>query len=218
VEDLKLAAEVAERWGVRIAYEAVSWGTHVNTWEAAWELVKEVGHMNLGICLDTFHVFARGDCSRIERLAEVAAEKIFFVQLADAPRVKMELMTYSRHHRRFPAQGGFPIVEFVRALAEMGYQGPLALEVFNDEFRAAPARGVACDGFRSLVFLLEEVYKGILPPLPEVEGIEYVEFAVDEARVRLLGEFLRDMGLRRVARHRSKNVELFSRGIFPGFE
>ncbi|KAI5777575.1 hypothetical protein EDC01DRAFT_791537 [Geopyxis carbonaria] len=211
VSDLRAAAELAEKYDKRIAYEALAWGQHVYTWEHSWELVKEVNHPRMGICFDTFHIFSR-ECD-ISAISSVPAEKIFLIQLADAPILKMDHLSYSRHHRNFPLQGSFPIMEFMNKIIETGYAGPLSLEVFNDEFRAAPAKRIAEDGYRSLLFLQAEMYNGsILPPMPEVEGIEYVEFAVDEARVAPLESFFQDLGLKKVAKHRSKNVTLFRKG------
>jgi len=211
VSDLRAAAELAARYNKRIAYEALAWGQHVYTWEYSWELVKEVDHPNLGICFDTFHIFSR-QCD-INPITEVPAEKIFFVQLADAPILKMDHLSYSRHHRNYPLQGAFPIILFMEKLIEAGYTGPLSLEIFNDEFRAAPTKRIAQDGFRSLLYLQAELYHGsILPPLPEVERIEYVEFAVDEARIAQLEAFFLDMGLQKVGKHRSKNVTVYRQG------
>jgi 3-dehydroquinate dehydratase-1 len=214
VADLRAAAELAAKYNKRIAYEALAWGQHVYTWEHSWELVKEVDHPNLGICFDTFHIFSR-HCN-IDPIADVPAEKIFFIQLADAPILKMDHLSYSRHHRNYPLQGAFPIVPFMEKVIQAGYTGPLSLEIFNDEFRAAPAKRIAQDGLRSLLYLQSELYKGsILPPLPEVERIEYLEFAVDEARIAQLEALFLDMGLNKVAKHRSKNVSLYRQGENP---
>lgn len=212
VSDLREAAELARKYNKRIAYEALAWGVHVNTWEYSWELVKEVDHPNLGICFDTFHIFSRQ--SDVTAIANVPAEKIFFIQLADAPLLKMDHLSYSRHHRNFPLQGSFPIIPFMKSLLKTGYIGTLSLEIFNDEFRAAPAKRIAQDGYRSLLFLQAEIYPGtILPPVPEVERIEYVEFAVDESRIAQLEGFFSDMGLKKVGQHRSKNVSVYRQGM-----
>ena len=37
-------------------------------------------------------------------IAEVPAEKLFFVQLADAPKLSMDVLSWSRHFRNFPAR------------------------------------------------------------------------------------------------------------------
>jgi 4-hydroxyphenylpyruvate dioxygenase len=54
VQDLKEAAELASQYDMKIAYEALSWGTHVNRWEQSWKIVEKINHPNLGICLDTY--------------------------------------------------------------------------------------------------------------------------------------------------------------------
>ena len=53
-----LADRAAQR-GIRIAYEALAWGTHVNTWGQSWDVVRRADHPALGLCLDSFHVFSR---------------------------------------------------------------------------------------------------------------------------------------------------------------
>lgn len=45
VKDLREAAELAERYDKRIAYEPLAWAQHVYTWEYGWELVQEVNHV-----------------------------------------------------------------------------------------------------------------------------------------------------------------------------
>ncbi len=57
----------------------------------------------LGLVLDSFHILARGDT--LDALPSVPVEKITFVQLADAPYMKMDLLEWSRHFRCFPGQG-----------------------------------------------------------------------------------------------------------------
>ena len=79
-------------------------------------------------------------------ITELPAERIFFVQLADAPRLAMDPLSWSRHTRNSPGQGQLPVADFLRAVFAAGYRGPLSLEVFSDEFRAASARHHEADG------------------------------------------------------------------------
>ena len=51
-----------------------------------------------------------------------------------------------------------------------------------------------------------------LPAPPIFDGIEFIEFAVDDEAGRRLGEQLRDLGLHYAGRHRSKSVDLFRQG------
>ena len=90
VADLRALATLAEEEGITIGYEALAWGTHVNRWQQAWERVRRVDSPALGLVLDSFHILARGDT--LDALPSVPVEKITFVQLADAPYMKMDLL------------------------------------------------------------------------------------------------------------------------------
>src|ERR1700754_2206264 len=129
-------AERASLRGIKIAYEALAWGRHVNTWGQSWEVVRRGDHPSLGVCLDSFHVLSRTpEPEAISAIAELPGEKIFFLQLADAPLMAMDVLQWSRHHRLFPGQGSFDVAGLARHALNAGYAGPLSLEVFNDHFR-----------------------------------------------------------------------------------
>jgi 4-hydroxyphenylpyruvate dioxygenase len=208
--DFHEMAERAAKRGLRVGYEALAWGKHVNRWRHAWKIVQQADHPALGIILDSFHTLAVGD--DLSNLSDVPAEKVFFAQLADAPALSMDVLSWSRHFRNFPGQGALPVAGFVRELVAAGYRGPLSLEVFNDDFRAAPARLMARDGLRSLHLTEAEAGITALPHPPRFDGIEFLEFAVDDLSGRRLGETLRALGFQYAGRHRSKSVELFRQG------
>ncbi len=153
VDQLGALADAAGRSGVVVAYEALAWGRHVNRYRDAWRIVQAVGHPNLGLALDSFHTFSLGDS--IDEIASIPGERIAFVQLADAPTLSMDVLEWSRHYRCFPGQGDFDVTGFTARVIESGYAGPLSLEIFNDNYRAAPAAAIARDGYRSLVVLEE---------------------------------------------------------------
>ncbi|MGX9963822.1 bifunctional sugar phosphate isomerase/epimerase/4-hydroxyphenylpyruvate dioxygenase family protein [Roseomonas sp. F4] len=209
--DLREMAERAASRQLRVCYEALAWGRHTNRWRQAWDIVQRADHAALGLCLDSFHTLSLGD--DLTGLAEVVPfEKLFFLQLADAPRLSMDVLSWSRHHRLFPGQGELPVPGFLKDLLAAGYAGPLSLEIFNDEFRAAPSRRIARDGQRSLVWLEDQVGLAPLPALPKLSGLEFVEFAVDHAARAELGAFIGTLGFRRGGMHRSKDVELWRHG------
>ncbi|GAO48087.1 hypothetical protein G7K_2274-t1 [Saitoella complicata NRRL Y-17804] len=211
VGELRQAAELAHEYGCRIAYEALAWSTHVNHWRQSWEVAKAVNHPAFGICLDTFHIYALDD--NVDDLARlVPAEKIFYVQYADAPRLKIDVIQWARHHRLFPYQGAFPIEDFARQLVKVGYEGPWSLEIFNDGFRASPPVGVARDGMRGLLMLMESTKKDskVLPPMPEVRGVEFVEFAADNAAAPKLAATFAALGFAPSMTHKTKSVSAFA--------
>ena len=210
--DLHAMAERAARRGLRVGYEALAWGRHVRTWRHAWRLVQQAGHPALGLIVDSFHTLALNDDPA--GLAQVPPASLFFVQLADAPRLSMDVLSWSRHHRNFPGQGELDTTGFLHAVLASGYSGPLSLEVFNDAFRAAPSRQTARDGLRSLIFAEAEACPGehALAAAPEFTGFEFLEFAVDETAASALGEFLLALGFIKAGRHRTKAVTLYRQG------
>ena len=153
--DLRELGERAAKRGLRIAFEALAWGRHINDYRDAWEAVRRADHPAVGLVLDTFHILARG--TDLSAIRAIPGDRIFLVQLADAPLLQMDYLSWSRHFRNFPGQGELPVLDFMEALPATGYDGALSLEIFNDQFRAGSARSVAVDGHRSLLFLLDQL-------------------------------------------------------------
>jgi len=225
VDDLRLLAERAGARGLRIGYEALAWGRHVNTYQQVWDIVRQADHPNLGVLLDSFHTLSlKGDPSAI---AQIPGDKIFFVQMADAPILAMDVLEWSRHFRCFPGQGEFDLPGFLAPIIKSGYTGPLSLEIFNDGFRAAPPRANAADGLRSLLYLEEKTRERLAqeaapvanldtlfapPSVSENDGIEFLEFAVDESLGAKLSHWLERLGFSKAGQHRSKSVSLLRQG------
>ncbi|WP_406496672.1 sugar phosphate isomerase/epimerase and 4-hydroxyphenylpyruvate domain-containing protein [Streptomyces sp. NBC_01604] len=210
-EQLARLADLAQDFGIRVAYEALAWGRHVSTYDHAWHIVETAGHPALGTCLDSFHILSRGsDPKDLEGIADIPGEKIFFLQLADAPLLAMDVLQWSRHYRCFPGQGGFDVAGLVRSVLHTGYDGPLSLEIFNDVFRQAEAGPTAVDARRSLLVLQETV--GIAAPPASVAptGIAFAELVTPDAEP--LSAVLGALGFARTARHRSKPVDLWQQG------
>jgi 4-hydroxyphenylpyruvate dioxygenase len=153
-EQLAALAALAQDHGVKVAYEALAWGKFVNDYEHAHRLVAAVDHPNLGTCLDSFHILSRDwDTAPIEAFAP---EKIFFIQVADAPKLSMDVLSWSRHYRVFPGEGQFELAKFLGHVVRAGYAGPVSLEVFNDVFRQSDVERTAVDAMRSLIWLEEQ--------------------------------------------------------------
>ncbi|TBU99039.1 3-dehydroshikimate dehydratase QuiC [Phytopseudomonas dryadis] len=224
VDDLRLLGERAGARGLRIGYEALAWGRHVNTYQQVWNLVRQADHAAVGVILDSFHTLSLGGDPAA--IAEIPGDKIFFVQMADAPILAMDVLEWSRHFRCFPGQGEFDLPGFLAPIIRTGYTGPLSLEIFNDGFRAAPPRANAVDGLRSLLYLEEKtrvlLAKDETPPNLDIlfsppaasryHGVEFLEFAVSEAVGAKLSNWLERLGFARAGQHRSKDVSLLRQG------
>jgi len=215
--DLRELGERAAKRKMRVAFEALSWGRHINDYRDSWEIVRRADHRSLGLVLDSFHILARG--TDLSTISSIPRDRIFLVQMADAPKLDMDYLSWSRHHRCFPGQGDLAIGEFMLALDATGFDGLLSLEIFNDRFRAGSARTVAIDGQRSIIVMLEELKansadarQATLPPKAVCRGVEFIEFAVDERSAPGLEQTLTGLGFARAGRHRSKAVTRWRQG------
>ena len=238
-EQLSRLAGLAGDHGVKVAYEALAWGKYVNDYEHAHRLVEMVDHPNLGTCLDSFHILSRDwDTAPIEAFNP---EKIFFVQVADAPKLSMDVLSWSRHYRVFPGEGQFDLAKFMGHVVRAGYTGPVSLEVFNDVFRQSDVERTAVDAMRSLIWLEEQSAKWLqanpapadgtvpagaaagaaarrrypmeLATLPQVAEPAGFNFAeVRAADTAGLETLLGQLGFAFNGRHRTKNVQLWTMG------
>lgn len=225
-EQLARLAGLAADHGVKVAYEALAWGKYVNDYEHAHRLVETVDHPNLGTCLDSFHILSRDwDTAPIEAFS---ADKIFFVQVADAPKLSMDVLSWSRHYRVFPGEGQFELAKFMGHVVRAGYTGPVSLEVFNDVFRQSDVERTAVDAMRSLIWLEEQSAKWLdanekaagrrrypmelatLPQVAEPAGFNFAE--VKAADTAGLEKVLGQLGFEFNGRHRTKDVQLWSMG------
>ncbi|WP_413207086.1 bifunctional sugar phosphate isomerase/epimerase/4-hydroxyphenylpyruvate dioxygenase family protein [Rhodospirillum sp. A1_3_36] len=217
--DFYALGERAAKRGLRVGYEALAWGRHVNDHRDAWEVVRRADHPNVGLILDSFHSLSRKIES--DTIRAIPGDKIFFLQLADAPLIDMDLLYWSRHFRTMPGEGDLPVVDFMRAVAATGYSGPLSLEIFNDQFRGGSPQAISVDGHRSLMWLMDRVRREEpdirieVPPMPgprRLEAVEFVEFATDEQGEKDLEKDLFRFGFTKTALHRSKAVTLWHQG------
>ena len=183
--DFRELGERAAKRGLRVGFEALAWGRHINDYRDAWEVVRRADHPAVGLVLDTFHILAREtDLTPIRSIPQ-------------GPHLP------GADGRRAAARHGLPLLEpplpllsraratcrsttSWTALQATGYDGLLSLEIFNDQFRAGSARSVAIDGQRSLIFMLDELraptgaaVPGLptLPPRASCRGVEFIEFA-----------------------------------------
>lgn len=202
---LRAAGDIASSRGMRIAYEALAWGREVDLWQLSWDAVRRADHPAIGLCLDSFHILSR--TSSVADLGDVPGEKIFFLQLADAPHKDMDVLQWSRHYRLFPGEGVFDLVAFTGAVLGAGYQGPLSLEVFNDVFRQSSPVRTAVDAVRSLGWL-EAGLENRKPS--RIHSAAFVELSVTPTNVAVVEHALTALGFVRSATHRTKKVAVWS--------
>jgi sugar phosphate isomerase/epimerase len=165
--DLRKLAMLALPLGIKVAYEALSWGRSINQFTESWDVVCMADCPNLGIGLDSFHVFAAK--TSLDAIDEIDPEKIFLVQLSDfmwqeAPTFE-DRMTTARTFRVFPGEGvhSEQLAEMVLRLDQLGYRGDYSFEVFNDDYQQLPLATVCERARRSAMWLREDVLHRAAP-------------------------------------------------------
>ena len=168
--DLKKLAMLAIPLGIKIAYEGLSWGRNINEFTTAWDVVCLADCPNLGIGLDSFHIFASK--TPLDSIDELDPEKIFLTQLSDfmwneTPTFE-DRMTTARTFRVFPGEGvhSAQLADLVLRLERIGYRGDYSFEVFNDDYQQLPLATVAARARRSALWLNDDVLHRAAP-LPD---------------------------------------------------
>lgn len=217
--DLSEAADRAAKRGVRLAYLALPWAGCTQTDKQALSLVEEINNPHLGLALNSY--FSLVDGTMPAQLRNIPGDKVFHVQLSDAPFVERNIRGLKRHFGLLPGQGVLNLAGFVKVLARGGYTGAWSVARVNEQSPRPGGRTLARDGFRALVNLLDEVSKSDpdlsfdipdLPPRVYTSGFEFIEFTADESSGKVLTDLLSSMCFRMERRHVSKQVELWRQG------
>jgi len=142
VERIGLIAGILDDHGIRLGLEYI--GTpglrrarryaFIHSMTEARELFADVGAQNLGFVLDSWHWWTARETG--ENLRRVTNRDVVAVDLNDAP-AGIPIDDQKDNQRELPAATGvIPIGEFVRALVEMNYDGPVRAEPFNAALNA----------------------------------------------------------------------------------
>ena len=165
--DLRKLAMLALPLGIKIAYEGLSWGRTINEFTTAWDVVCRADCPNLGLGIDSFHIFAAK--TSLDEIDYLDPSKIFLVQLADfmwqETKTFEERMTTARTFRVFPGEGvhSEQLADLVLRLDKLGYAGDYSFEVFNDDYQQMPLPMVAERGQRAALWLADDVLRRSVP-------------------------------------------------------
>jgi sugar phosphate isomerase/epimerase len=107
----------------------------------AWDVVRTAGRDNGGIVFDTWHFF-RGNPD-LEVLASVPGDRIFAVQVDDAPAEPSGTLWDDTFHRLLPGDGDFDLASVMDVLESIGGLSWVGPEVFSDELAALGAAEAA---------------------------------------------------------------------------
>jgi 2-keto-myo-inositol isomerase len=161
--DLAKIATLAVPLGIRIGYEALSWGLHVNEYPVSWEIIEMADHANLGLVLDSFHILSNN--TSLDSISDIPGEKIALVQLSDYMvrdlHTQQERLETARHLRVFPGEGthSHELSDILRRVDRCGYRGDYSFEVFNDDYLQMPPEAVAIRAHQSAKWVTDQVLR-----------------------------------------------------------
>jgi sugar phosphate isomerase/epimerase len=165
--DLHKLAMLAVPYGIRIAYEGLSWGRTINEYTTAWDVVCRADAPNLGVCLDSYHILAAK--TPLDAILDIDPAKIFLVQLSDfmwqETTTFEERMATARTYRVFPGEGVHTeqLIDLVQKIDQLGYDGDYSFEVFNDDFLQMPLPMVSERARKSALWLADDILRRSLP-------------------------------------------------------
>ncbi len=206
-DDFNDLGEIAKVRDIFIGYEALACGKYISDHRDAWEIVRRANHKHVGIILDSFHTLSKG--INLDTFTSIPKEKIFIVQIADAPKYNMDLLFWSRHFRNMPGQGDLKVSEFMEKLYDTGYDSWISLEIFNDQFRKDNRDLITKDGYRSLINLSK---KNEIVERAKIEKIEFIEFSVKKEDLNIIQKLLKSLGFIKAGLHKTKKITLYILG------
>ncbi len=146
---LREVARVLKDRGQRLGLEYVGTPTarlgrrfqFIHTLVEMQELIAEIGTGNTGLVLDSWHWWTAGET--VADLLTLKNTDVASVDLNDAP-AGLPLDQQQDGKRELPcATGVIPVGDFLKALNQIGYDGPVRAEPFNKALNSMP-EGEAC--------------------------------------------------------------------------
>ena len=143
-----ILAERAEPHGIAIGLEFLGLRTFrldephafINNVPDTITMLRETGRPNVGLILDSFHYFTSG--GELSQIRSLRAQDIVHLHVNDAPHA--DVMSLEDTDRVLPGRGVIDLVGWFQAIAEIGYDGYVAIEIFDEAFRSQD-REVAVD-------------------------------------------------------------------------
>jgi 2-keto-myo-inositol isomerase len=144
-------AEATEDLGVDIAVEFNA-SPVVKSLQSAVRVAEIADHPRVGVLFDTAHYHVTP--TKLADINEDSVKWIKHVHLNDMPDVPADL-AHRDFDRVLPGEGVLDLPEIISALERGGYEGYFAIELFNADLWALPAKKTARRCYESLLSLCE---------------------------------------------------------------
>ena len=152
---LKHFCKLADDHGLSIAFEPVCGrGGSVKTMDHAMEIIEATGCKNIGLCLDSFNQFIYKFESDFSSFKIIPPEKIITAHINNADDLPPGVL--APPHRRFVDSGVIDLDNYMQNLKNIGYEGPVSIEVLRPEYYAQPLEWVIREAYRTTKALVDK--------------------------------------------------------------
>jgi 2-keto-myo-inositol isomerase len=145
-EYLRPVCAAAAEFGCRLAIEPLGGHALIPGCSEALAIIDQAQQPNLGLMWDFFHYHKSG--VPLETVRRIPVEKLWLVHVDDAPDLSRE--TLRDPDRVYPGQGALPLADYFQILHELGYRGPVSVELFNQTYYHQPIETITRDAYQSL--------------------------------------------------------------------
>ena len=136
IEAFGVLCDMAAEHGLKAHIEFLPTGG-IPDLTSAWRIVKGANRPNGGLTIDSWHFFRSG--STLDQLAQIPGDRIFSVQINDAPaEPKADLWEELMTGRLLPGEGDLDLIGLIRTLDAIGASTPFSVEVFSEKLNSQP--------------------------------------------------------------------------------
>ena len=150
-EYLRPVCAAAAEFGCRLAIEPLGLNPLVPGCQEALAIIERAGQANLGLMWDFFHYYKSG--VPLDIIRRIPPDKLWLVHANDVPDLPRETMRDP--DRVYPGLGALPLPAFFATLDELGYDGPVSVELFNSSYYELPIDENVANAYAALQPYLE---------------------------------------------------------------
>lgn len=146
-EYLRPVCAAAADYSCRLAIEPLGGHALIPGCEQALAIIDAAQQPNLGLMWDFFHYYKSGVA--LDVIRRIPSDKLWLVHVDDAPDLPRE--TLRDPDRVYPGAGALPLPTYFQILRDLGYHGPVSVELFNQEYYKQPIDEITANAYRSLM-------------------------------------------------------------------
>ena len=141
-----------DEYGISVALEFVGFIESIHRFGDAAGIATDANIPEACLIMDTFHLHRGG--SGFEGIRHIQGNFIADFHINDVP-AEPPREEMSDKHRIYPGDGVLPLASVLQQLKQIGYTGPLSVEMFNEEHYAQDSQVVAETALRKTLEVIQ---------------------------------------------------------------